>query len=89
VTRVIPILSIYRVYIQIGSTIMPRIKGHRGTSYTFIFIKHETYKLQYRFRDKGHPYTIYLPNLNPNRFKYYVTHQGTSSNFQFIKHVTI
>jgi len=49
---------------------MLRIKGHRGTSETFIFIKHETYKLKYRFCDKGHPYTIYLPNLNPNKFKY-------------------
>jgi len=46
------------------------------------------YKLKSCFRDKGHPYTFYLPNLNPNRFKYYVTHQGTGSNFQFIKHVT-
>ena len=57
---------------------MLRIKGHRGTCQTFIFIKHETYKLKSCFRDKGHPYTFYLPNLNPNRFKYYATHQGAS-----------
>ena len=36
------------------------------------------YRLKSCFRDKGHPYTFYLPNLNPNRFKYYATHQGTS-----------
>ena len=36
------------------------------------------YRLKSCFRDKGHPDTFYLPNLNPNRFKYYATHQGTS-----------
>ena len=36
------------------------------------------YKLKCCFRDKGHPYTFYLPNLNPNRFKYYATHQRAS-----------
>jgi len=36
------------------------------------------YRLKYCFRDKVHPYTFYLPNLNPNRFKYYATHQGAS-----------
>jgi len=35
-------------------------------------------RLKSCFRDKGHPYTFYLPNLNPNRFKYYATHQGAS-----------
>ena len=63
---------------------MLRIKGHRGTSETIIFIKHEAYKLKYRFRDMGHPYTIYLPNLNSNSFKYYVTHQGCNALVVFI-----
>jgi len=40
--------------------------------------KMKPYRLKSCFRDKGHPYTFYLPNLKPNRFKYYATHQGAS-----------
>ena len=38
------------------------------------------YRLKSCFRDKGHPYTFYLPNLNPSWLKYYATHQRTSRN---------
>ena len=65
------------------------IMGHVQPSHLSNFVTMQT---KISFLRRGHPNTLYLPNLKPNRSKYYVTHQGTLRDkfkLTFIKHVII
>ena len=64
---------------------MFHIKGHRGTSPTFIFIKHVTIYAKISFLRKGDSNTCILPNTKQNMFTYHVLNQGAHSTFPFIK----
>ena len=67
---------------------MFRIKGHRGTSSNFPFIKLLSIQAKISFSHQGNFTTFILPNLQPYKFKYHVSHQGMSSTLIFIKLVT-
>ena len=59
---------------------MYRVKGHRETNSSFIFIKLLTYGLKSHFQDKDYSNTFILPIKNPNMFKYCGTNQGTTND---------
>jgi len=69
------VLDIRSWNIQICSRIMFQIKRQFQPSHLSNF---QPYRLISLFCDKGHPITLYLPNLEPNRFKYHASQQGTS-----------
>ena len=59
---------------------MYRVKGHRETNSSFIFIKLLTIWAKISFSRQDYSNTFILPNTKPNVFKYYGTNQGTTTD---------
>ena len=72
--KVVPILPFYQIQTKIGSHIMFRIQGQVQTSHLSNL---QAYSPKSHFCVKDQSNTFILPNTNPNRFTYHVSHQGT------------
>ena len=75
--KVVPILPFYQIQTKIGSHIMFRIQGQVQTSHLSNL---QAYCPKSHFCVKDQSKTFILPNTNPNRFTYHVSHQGTLRN---------